>query len=164
MKNFTFILLALIISGTTFAQNSATSSGTATVNAEIVSPISVTDGTELNFGRIIGNTDGGTVTVATDGGRTASVNDLLAPSTSVQAASFTVKAAAGYNYSISIPGIDLTGAGDDMSLTFTNNLGTESVQGTGADQTLNVGGALTVNPGQVEGDYTGTVEVTVAYE
>jgi len=163
MKKITFILFALI-TGTTFAQNAATDSGTATVNAEIVSPISITDGTDLNFGRIIGNTSGGTVTVATDNERTASNDDLLAPSTDVQAASFTVKAAYGYNYKITIPSIELTGAGDVMPVEFTSSLGNTNVQGSGADQILNVGGKITVNSSQAEGDYTGTVEVTVAYE
>ena len=163
MKKITFVLFALI-AGTAFGQNSASASGTATVNAEVVSPISIADGTDLDFGRIIGNTAGGTVTVATDGERTADSGDLLAPSTTVQAASFSVKAAEGYNYKITIPTINLTGAGDAMPIVFTSSLGNVNVQGTGANQALSVGGALTVNSGQAEGDYTGTVEVTVAYE
>ena len=163
MKKITFILFALI-AGSTIAQNGATATGSATVNAEIVSPISITDGTDLDFGRIIGNTDGGTVTVATDSERTATNDDLLAPSTTVQAASFTVKAANSYNYKITIPTINLTGSGDAMPVVFTSSLGNANVLGTGANETLTVGGALTVNANQAEGDYTGTVEVTVAYE
>ncbi|PRX49846.1 DUF4402 domain-containing protein [Salegentibacter salegens] len=162
MKKITFILLVSLISGTAFAQSSA--EGTATVNAEIVSPIEINDGTDLDFGRIIGSSAGGSVTVSTDGDRTATTNDLLAPSTTVQAASFTVKAAEAYKYSITIPGIGLTGAGDDMPVTFESSLGNENVVGTGADQTLTVGGALTVNALQAEGEYSGTVTVTVAYE
>ncbi|MDT0676954.1 DUF4402 domain-containing protein [Autumnicola musiva] len=161
MKKITFILFALI-AGTTFAQSSA--SGTATVNAEIVSPISITDGTDLDFGRIIGNTAGGTVTVATNGERTADNDDLLAPSTTVQSASFSVKAAEGYTYKVEIPEVNLTGAGDAMPVVFTSSLGNANIVGTGAAQTLNVGGALKVNASQAEGNYTGTVEVTVAYE
>ncbi len=162
MKKFTFILFALI-AGTTFAQSSV--NGTATVNAEIVSPISITaKGSNLEFGRIIGNAAGGTVTVETSGERTADNDDLLAPSTNVQASSFTIKAAEGYYYKIEIPEINLKGDGDDMPVVFTSSLGNENVVGTGADQTLTVGGALTVNANQAEGDYTGTVEVTVSYE
>ncbi len=164
MKKITFILLALIISGTAFAQDAATASGTATVNAEIVSPIEITDGSALDFGRIIGNDAGGTVSVSTDGERTTDNDNLLAPSTTVQAASFSVTAAKDYKFSITIPTINLTGDGDAMAVTFDSSLGNENVVGTGAVETLNVGGDLTVNAGQVEGDYTGTVEVTVAYE
>ncbi|MDT0690131.1 DUF4402 domain-containing protein [Salegentibacter sp. F188] len=183
MKKITFILLAFI--GTTaFAQESATSTGTATVNALVVSPISISQGTDLEFGRIIGNTAGGVVTVSTTDARTDnSDGDLLAPSTNVQAASFTVKAANTYSYNISIPSTTLTGGtGDAMAVSFTSSLGTantetdgegntttipgsySSAEGTGADQILLVGGALTVNPGQGEGAYTGTATVTVSYE
>ena len=162
MKKITFILFALI-TGTTFAQDTATA--TSTVNAEIISPISIENGSELDFGRIIGNAAGGTVTVSTAGDRTTTNSDLLAPSTTVKAASFDVKAADTYNYSIAIPTIDLTfTGGDNMPVTFDSSLGNANVVGTGAVQTLNVGGVLTVNADQAEGAYAGTVEVTVAYE
>jgi len=160
MKKITFILLAFI-SANVFAQDEA--KGTADVNAEIVSPIKITNGTALDFGRVIGSEAGGTVTIANNSDRTASNDELLAPSTTVQAASFDVTAANTYNYSILIPGINLTGDGDDMPVTFTNNLGDTSV-GTGSVQELLVGGGLTVNANQAEGNYSGTVEVTVSYE
>jgi spore coat protein U-like protein len=166
MKKITFALFALI-AGTTFAQNSTSDTGTATVNAEIVSPISISDGSDLDFGRIIGNAAGGTVTVATDGQRTTDNSDLLAPSTTVQAASFTVNAAKDYNYKVEFSSLslsDIASVGADMPVTFTSSLGTEHILGTGADQTLTVGGALTVNANQAEGKYTGEVTVTVAYE
>lgn len=163
MKKFTFILLAFI-SGSAFAQNSAEASGTANVNAEIVSPIEITDGSALDFGRIIGNAAGGIVTVSDAGVRTSDNTDLLAPSTTVQAASFKVTAADGYNYKITIPNVDLTGAGDNMTVSFDSSLGFTNIVGTGVEQDLNVGGDLTVNTNQAEGDYAGTVTVTVSYE
>ena len=162
MKKITFILLALI-SGTAFAQNSAKATGTAQVNAEIVSPIKIENGTALDFGRIIGNSAGGDVVIATNGTRTSTNDDLLDPTNEGSAGSFDVTAAEGYAYSITINDIVLSGAGDDMDVTFDNNLG-ESSTGTGSTQDLNLGGTLTVNASQAEGDYTGTVTVTVAYE
>ena len=180
MKKITFILFAFI-GGAAFAQTTA--SGNATVNALVVSPISITQGSALEFGRVIGSTDGGVVTVSTAGVRTDNAsNNLLAPSDNVQEATFTVKASADHSYSISIPSLNLTGgSGADMAVAFTSSLGTantedidgiittvpgsySNVSGTGADQTLKVGGALTVNPLQGEGSYTGTATVTVAYE
>ena len=162
MKKITFILFALI-AGTGFAQGTSDEdSGIATVNAEIVSPISIEDGSDLDFGRIIGNEDGGTVTVSTAGARTGD-NDLLDPTNEGQAASFDITAADTYNYSIAIPDITLTGDGDNMAVNFDSSLGNASV-GEGAVQTLNVGGDLTVNASQAEGAYTGEVTVTVAYE
>ncbi|MGY5847320.1 DUF4402 domain-containing protein [Salegentibacter sp. HM20] len=161
MKKITFILLALI-SGVSFAQSSA--DGTATVNAEIVSPILISNAANMDFGRIIGTVDGGTVTIDNDGDRTASNDNLLAPSTTYQAASFNVTAAEDYSYSITIDDIVLEGAGDDMQISFTSSLGFENVAGTGAAEVLNVGGALTVNANQAEGTYSGEVTVTVSYE
>lgn len=162
MKKITFILIALI-TGTTFAQDASSDSGTATVNAEIVSPITISDGTSLDFGRIIGTALGGTVTVNADDTRTFSNDDMAVPSTTVSAATFTVTAATGYSYSIAIPDVNLTGAGDDMVVEFTSSLGATS-SGTGASQDLIVGGTLNVNAAQAQGSYSGDVKVTVAYE
>jgi len=163
MKKITFILFALI-AGTTFAQDSDT--GTATVNAEIVSPIEISDGSDLNFGTINGTATGGTVSVTTSGVRSFSNSDMaITSATAITAANFTVTAANTYLYSISIPDILLTGAGDDMAVTFIHNRNTLSGRtGSGSAQPLNVGGTLTVGDAQVAGTYDGTVSVTVAYE
>lgn len=160
MKKITFTLLALI-SGSIYAQSEAI--GTATVNAEVVSPISITSDANMNFGKLIGISAGGTVTLKEDGTRTFSDNNIDAPSTGVSAAAFTIKAANSYSYTITIPDATLSDGTNSMSLSFTNSLGATST-GTGADQSMNVGGILTLNANQPEGTYTGDVEVTVAYE
>ncbi len=160
MKKITFILFALI-AGTTFAQSA---DGTATVNAEIVSPITISNSSSiLDFGNIATPDADTDIVVSTAGTRTA-VAGITIPGGTVSAATFTVKAASGYGYSISIPGIDLIRTGEaDMPVSFTSSLG-ETNTGTGADQTLNVGGTLTVGASQGAGAYTGTATVTVAYE
>ncbi|MCC8358643.1 DUF4402 domain-containing protein [Salinimicrobium sediminilitoris] len=168
MKKITFILFALI-AGTTFAQtnnDSNKATGTATVNAEIISPIEITSGSVLNFGRIIGDAEGGTVTVSTAGERSFDNNDLNAPTTTSlpSAAAFKITAENEYLYSISIPSIKLEGAGDDMTVNFEHNMKDEGNAGSGAEQTLLVGGDLLVNGGQDAGEYTGTATVTVSYE
>jgi len=168
MKKITFILFALI-AGTTFAQD-GTASGTATVNAEIVTPITIADGTTLDFGSIVA-AEGGKVRVNTDGTRSFSNNNMKVITANViTAATFVVTAADLYSYSISIPSIvltDVAGVGADMPVSFTQDLTGETdgnATGTGAAQTLKVGGLLTVAAGQTEGDYTADVKVTVAYE
>lgn len=163
MKKITFILLALI-SGTAFAQESA--SGTADVNVEIVSPITISNGTALNFGTINGTSTGGKVRIANDGTRTFSNTDMQITSPSpVTAAIFSITAAKDYYYSISIPATKLTGDGDSMNVSFTHDrVDVEARKGNGTAQQLSVGGLLTVNDSQNAGAYTGNVEVTVAYE
>jgi len=160
MKKITFILFAFI-GGTTFAQSA---DGTATVNAEIVSPITISNSSSnLDFGNIATPDADTDIVVSTAGSRTA-VTGVTIPGGTVSAAIFTVNAANNYGYTISIPDIDLKLAGEtDMPVSFTSSLGGTST-GTGADQTLNVGGTLTVGASQGAGAYTGTVTVTVAYE
>ena len=167
MKKFTFILFALI-TGTSFAQEAGTASATADINADIVTPITITSNeTPLNFGSIVA-ADGGKVRVSTAGTRTFSNNNMeVITSTEITAASFDVTAANEYAYSISIPSTELEGDGVNMPVSFTYDL--EGITegngaGTGAAQTLLVGGLLTVADEQAEGTYEGEVEVTVAYE
>ncbi len=162
MKKITFILIALI-TGSAMAQDGAQANATATVNAEIVSPISIESTSNLDFGRIIGNDAGGDVKIATDGTRTSDNNDLLDPTEEGNQADFEITAAEGYSYSISAPATQLTGDGEAMDVTFESSLG-NSAEGTGNTQNLGLGGILTVNPSQAEGDYTGEVSVTVSYE
>ena len=166
MKKITFILFALI-AGTTFGQNAAEASGTAEVFAEIVTPIAITNGSTLNFGSIVA-AEGGNVRVNTEGVRTFSNTNMeVISATTITAASFDVTAALDYSYSISIPATVLTGSGNDMNISFTHEVDGETdgnATGTGAIQTLKVGGLLTVASGQEAGVYEGDVTVTVAYE
>lgn len=162
MKKITFILFALI-AGTAFAQEGATSTATATVSADIVSTINITKDVDLNFGKVISDTSGGTVIIDTDSERTGTAN-IVTVGTSPTAAKFSINAETGYTYSISIEGTDLTGAGADMpvnynriSLPLAGNMG-------GTDTELFIGGTLTVGANQAVGAYSGTLDVTIAYE
>jgi spore coat protein U-like protein len=168
MKKITFILFALI-AGTAFGQDA---SGTATVNAHIVEIITIEGINDLNFGNMVAST-GGKVRVHTDNNRTFSNPDMKVANTGVVgAASFNIKAADNFSYSISIPSIQLLPAVDgapgtpmDISFFWDMNGTTDgSIMGNGEDQVLYVGGLLDVASGQDAGDYNGTVTVTVAYE
>jgi len=158
-------MLCALIAGTTFTQ-AQSDSGTADVNAVIVSPIAIADGTALNFGTINGSATGGDVTVTNGGNRSFTNADMdITSATTITAATFDITAADTYSYSISIPDTKLTGAGTDMDVTFTHSRKGSTLRvGDGLAQELRVGGTLTVNDAQAEGDYEGTVTVTVAYE
>lgn len=164
MKKITFILFALI-TGTAFGQNSA--QGTATVNAEIVSPIQLNSSQPLNFGSIVSTTDGGTVTMdPKTGKRTYSQTGMEVLSSSFSVAEFNVTIQENYTYSVSIPNISLSGPDNStMELNFTHSLDPTSNMSSGnTSDRFTVGGELQVNGGQTVGSYTGTVEVTVTYE
>ncbi|MBZ9729017.1 DUF4402 domain-containing protein [Salegentibacter sp. JZCK2] len=156
MKKITFILLALI-SGTAFAQESAT----AIAAADIVSPLSITVTQDLNFGKVSNNIEGDVI-IATDGTFTG-LSQI--GNTTPTAAIFSVTAADGYRYNVTTPGSAnlVSGANSITVDAFTDNAGAEPT-GTGNAQTIGVGATLNVAANQPTGNYTGTFDVSVAYE
>ncbi|CAL66532.1 DUF4402 domain-containing protein [Christiangramia forsetii] len=164
MKKITLLFASLFVSGVSFAQADS-DSGTADVNAEIVSPISIENGTALNFGSINGTATGGDVTINTNGNRTFSNDEMdITTATTVTAALFKITASNGFGYDVTIPDTELTGPGTNMDVTFSHDRVAVSDRiGSGSAQDLNVGGTLTVNDAQTAGDYSGTVTVTVNY-
>ncbi|WP_423819021.1 DUF4402 domain-containing protein [Salinimicrobium sp. TIG7-5_MAKvit] len=160
MKKITLILFALI-TGTTFAQEEA--SATANAAAEIVSPIKISAQQDLNFGKVANNT-AGTVVVATNSATTESTLDQIG-STTPSAAAFDVTAASGFSYKITMPeSVSLSSGENNIVVNaFTNDAGNDVV-GTGGIQAIGVGATLNVTEGQPTGEYSGTFDVTVAYE
>ncbi|WP_339648581.1 DUF4402 domain-containing protein [uncultured Salegentibacter sp.] len=160
MKKITFILLALI-SGTAFAQSNA--DATATVNAEIVSPIKISSSGALDFGRIASIEESASyVTISANGGVEYGNDDLEIAGNTVTVPTFTVTAQE--SYSIVTAGTDLEGV-DESSLTIrdvTTSLG-ESTSGLSATD-FTVGATIDIAADQPSGEYTGNVKVTVSYE
>ncbi|TXD94057.1 DUF4402 domain-containing protein [Gillisia hiemivivida] len=164
MKKITFILFALI-TGTTFAQREA--EGTATVNALIVSPITISTTDNIDFGKIVRTTVGGVVEIPTNGDARTIPGAMDITSTS-NAATFTVTAEENTTYGVSIPQLTLKNTVDDsktMIVDFTHSLseGNNTSSGNTAG-TFVVGGKLTVGGDQFAGSYDGTATVTVSYE
>jgi len=166
MKKITFILLALI-SGTTFAQNSADAK--AEVNAQIVSPITLASTQNLNFGSIVKTTAGGTVILhPKTGKRSYSDSKMEVNSSSFAIAMFDVSIEDNYTYSVTITNTSLTSTVSgavDMPLAFTHSFDpTSNVSSGNTKDSFGVGGELTVNANQLAGAYTGEAAVTVTYE
>ena len=163
MKKITFILLVLL-TGTAFGQKSA--EGTAQGKAHIVKPIGIANPTTsiLDFGKLIAPTGAsGTASITATAAPTRTLSNLEALGTAVTNVVFEVSASANNSYYFSLPNIQLTGDGDPMDLALTSSLGTTTT-GLKGDKTIYVGGTLTVNDGQKEGDYIGVITATVAYE
>jgi len=168
MKKITFILFALI-TGTTFAQDSA--SETATVNAEIVMPISIENSRGLNFGRLIGTAGTATIATTATGERTGDSDVLAATgkgSTAPQSGLFAINAADEYTFSIKLDApenLQIGTEGATLAITFAHNLAATGNAGSGTTEIpLYLGGTVTLVDQQSEGSYSGTVGVTVAYE
>lgn len=167
MKKIFLLSVMMIAIGTSvFGQLSATATATAT----IVTPLSITHvtgtDTELSFGNIIADADGGTVVITPAGAQTLA--GLTAPSIAgtISAASFTVMGMVDATYAIGLPASHIiSSGGNNMTVnTFTSNpSGTGTL--TGGSQVLTVGATLNVGAAQAAGTYTnGTgFAVTVNY-
>lgn len=174
MKKITLIIsmitVCFVISTSTFAQASAT----ATASATIVTPISIVNAGDMNFGNVAVSATAGTVILAPAGTRTLTGGVTL-PGTAgtVTAAQFTVNGQADYTYAITLPTGDLTLTNataqtmivNTFSSSTLNNSGTAAGVLTLGTDTVSVGATLNVGATQVAGLYENATgfDVTVNY-
>jgi hypothetical protein len=154
--------LALSIAPAALAQSSDTA--TADANATIIAAISLTNTVALDFGDIVQDASGGTVTVSSAGVLSTSGPVSLGGEL---AASYSVTGDASKSFAVTPPAgsITITEAGSDTMTvgTFTSSCLTGCTLPLGAGG-FSVGATLTVGANQTPGAYTGTFDVTVAYE
>lgn len=129
--------------------------------------IAIQNTQSLAFGSFVAGV-GGTVAVDTNDMRSANGDVMLIPSSSGQAAKFTVTGDPNATYTIELPANDfvkLTGPGADMVINdFTSTPSEAGGQlSAGGSQTLSVGAALQVGGGQTAGQYSGSFMVIVNY-
>lgn len=153
MKKITFILLVLL-TGTAFGQTPVTSS------AEIIEAITLTEVTGLNFGKV--DNTAGTVIISTAGVVTGTKTQISGGTTS--AAELTVTGEPNEAYTITVPTTTTLSDGGSatMDVTGIDHNATQVLDASG-NETVNLGGTLTVGATQTTGSYTGTISVTVAY-
>ncbi len=142
----------------------ATSSATANANAKIISAITVTKNTDLNFGTAVSSAAGGTVTVTPVVAATQTCVGVTCTGGGQTSAQFSIAGAAGTVAVITVPAtVSLTSGGNSMTAALTSSAATLPLLGTAADA-FQVGGTLTVGLAQATGSYTGTFTVSVAYQ
>ena len=155
----------MILSINTNAQT-ASSTATASASARIVTPLEITKNVDLAFGNIAAGPSAGTVTIATDGTRNGNGGVTLITAGSISnAAQFSIVGYPSATFAIALPSsINIENGGFLMSVdNFVSDLGaTSTLDGLG-EAGLNVGATLNVNAGQEPGLYTGSFDVTVAY-
>ncbi|HEX6860300.1 MAG TPA: DUF4402 domain-containing protein [Caulobacteraceae bacterium] len=150
-----------------FAQD--TSTATATGTATIVQAITVHKDTDLQFGSIAKPTSGTNSIVVneTTGARTKTgAGDAALMTSTTGRATYTVSGAASTAYSISLPSSTFTLAKSGGSTPLTVTLvrsATSSTLSAGGTDTFGVGGSFTIASTTETGAYTGTFDVTVAY-
>lgn len=165
---------SVAVLGVLGASNSFAADATTTSTATVIEPIAITKSVDLVFGKFAPGA-GGTVTVATDGSRTASGPILSTSGSSPTAAKFDITGDNDATYSITWSGVtelthtdtvttmaltrisDLTAAG-----TTSGEVSSGTLSSTGT-QSVYLGGKLTVGASQLAGDYSGNVTITVEY-
>lgn len=156
--------LGLLAAGPALAQSSS-ATATANATAEIVAAIAISKTTDMNFGKVVTGATSGTVVLSTAGARSATGGTQLGNAGSTAAGAFSVTGESGATYGITLPSSTTITSGviNNMTVnTFTSNpSGTGTL--TGGSQSLAVGATLNVGASQVSGTYTGTFNVTVAY-
>lgn len=137
----------------------ATALGTA--NATVLTPISITAGTALNFGTLAGNASGGSVIITPAGARSTTGSVVVTAAASYTAASFTVTGTGSSTFAVTYPtSFNVTSGVNTMAVSVTGaSTGTLS----GGTAALPVGGTLTVAANQAAGSYTGSYTMTVEY-
>lgn len=152
-----------------FAVNAnAQATATANASATIVSPISISKTTDLNFGNLAVDATGGTVILDPSLAATrssAGAGGVTFPSNTgtVSAAAFVVSGQADFTYDINILNASITISNGAESMTvdnFSKSVTTGLLNNLGT-QTVYVGADLQVNGSQTPGVYTSSSPFTV---
>lgn len=167
MKNFkalviTAAAMAFIVAPAAIAQSSSTDSATA--NATIIAAIQLSNAASLEFGDIVQDTAAGTVTVDTAGAATTSGLTHLGGES---AAGFDVTGDSSKTFAVTLPAngtVSLAGPGPAMGVNSFTSSCSATCALTGGSGSFTVGATLSVAANQTAGSYTGTFDVTVAYE
>jgi hypothetical protein len=156
-------LAALALSTPAFAANTA--SANATVN--IVSPLSLTNDTELNFGTVVGPFAGEAIHVAASGTRDpCPATVTCSGDASVSAASFTLTGTPNQAVVLTIPNtVTLNGSvSGTLSVSLAGDKPTNPTLDSSGNATFAIGGVLTIPSGTVDGVYSNTFNVTADYQ
>ena len=165
MKKLSTVLAgALLMVGfsTSFAQSTAS----ADASARIVSPLQLTKTADLKFGNLAAGASAGTVDMSVSDVRTATGGvTLIAAGNVSNAAAFDVIGYPDASFTISLPSSILiaSGANDMLVDNFVSSLGATSTLDPQGAAALKVGATLNVAANQAIGLYTGSFDVTVAY-
>ena len=139
---------------------------TATVDANVVSTISLTTSNGLAFGDISAGAVAGSVILTPGSSRTSTGGTSINTAVAGSAASFDVQGDANASYSISLPvSVVLSDVSSHTMVVdnFTSSPSPSGVLDSSGLQTLFVGATLNVGSNQAFGTYTGQMSVTVDY-
>lgn len=168
MKKVTIILTGVILMALTsvnvFGQASS-STAAAEATAKIITPIQLTNTQGLAFGNIAASNNPGTVTISPAGTRTSSGGVTPSAIGTFHAAIYNAAGEPNATYTITLPSsITISLGANSMTVDgFTSDPASTGTLTVGGTQTINVGATVNVGANQAPGDYSGTYDVTIAY-
>ncbi len=145
---------------TTPANAANTAQANATVN--IVSPLSLTKNSDLNFGTVVGPFASQVVHVDTTGARNCGG---LTCSGTFGAATFTVTGTPDQDVTLTIPNsVTLNGPSGSLNVDMSTDKPADPTLNSAGSASFGVGGKLTIPSGTTDGVYTNTFDVTANYK
>lgn len=163
------LTLAIAILGFTTA-SFAQSNATATSSATLLTPLTIENKANLDFGTLASSNTNGTAILSTDGGvtKTGGVGVIVTSGVTPKAAQFLVTGALNSKYHMVAPSsIELTGPAGNLTLTLNYDKSTTELNDlTSGTSTIKVGGILDIPANTVAGTYTNAsgLKITVNYE
>jgi Mat/Ecp fimbriae major subunit len=151
------VLVGLAMSAT--SANAATASATA--RAKILRPLTIANTTDLNFGTIVTDGTASSVVINAGTGAVTCNTGLICGGTPTRA-HFNLT---GSNVivNISLPaGVSLAGPGTAMPVTFARSANTVTLASNAGS--FDIGGTLTVNAAQADGDYSVSFSQVADYQ
>lgn len=135
------------------------------IHIRIIAPIAVSTVQDLDMGLVIPGATAGAVTLNPATGAQGLTGGVIYASPSGLPAQFAATGEPNHTFSITLgsPSVTLTGPGGTMNLALLSTPSGTSTFTAAGTATLNVGGTLSVGANQADGDYAGTLQVTVAY-
>ena len=171
MKKLGFLLASLFVMTLATQQVKAQTGASASAEAKatVVTVISITKTSDLNFGSFAPSATDGTISVELTGTRSVTGGITLLDQEGKRAL-FTVNGTPNESYYVKLPTEDgntipLTGPQGADPLIITSLVhNAEGLLDEDGEEQFSVGGTLSVKANQPAGEYTGTFDVIVAYD
>ncbi len=135
------------------------------IHIRLIAPLTLTNNADLDMGTVVPGATAGTVTLNPGTGVQTKAGGVVFASASGTPAAFAVTGAPSHSISISLGGgtTTLTGPSGTMTLTLSSSVTSPTTLSAGGVANFAVGGVVGIAANQPDGNYVGTLTVTVAY-
>lgn len=150
-----------------YNNNPRTSSGTVVIpiHIRLIAPLTLTNNADLDMGIVVPGVTPGTVTINPSTGVQTMTGGVVYASASGTPAQFAVTGAPSHSISITLGAgtVTLIGPAGTMTLTLSSSVASPTTLSAAGAANFGVGGVVGVAANQADGNYVGTLTITVAY-